>query len=337
MSRPAAARSAPRIAAATIALIVAAALAVVCSIAFGARPLPLEQVWSALTHPGASTDAAAIVSSRIPRTVNGVIAGAALAIAGLLLQNATDNPLADSGLLGIGPGAAFAVVVASALGIAGGAGLTSLWALAGAVLAMAAVHAAAGGHRAAPVRLALAGAAIAAGLGAITSTILLRDQAVFDSFRAWQVGSLLAHPLSDAAPLGVLIALAAVGACAIAPALDRLALGDDVAASLGSRPRRTRAVALVLAALAAGAATTLAGPIAFVGLVVPHALRLLVGRRAVVLAPLSLLGGPVLVLAADTLGRVVAAPGEVPVGVMTAIVGAPVFLVILLAHRGAVR
>lgn len=320
-----------------VVLVALLAVAVACSLAFGARAYSLGEVLDALVDPGGSGDAGAVVSSRIPRTLNGLIAGAALAMCGALLQSATRNPLADAGLLGLNAGSSLAVVIAIAAFGATGVGALSWVALVGAALAAVLVHFVAsrrpGG--ATPLTLALAGAALGAGLASVTQAILLRGRDELETFRFWQVGSLAVRQPEDVLVPVALAAVAAVVGLLLAPALQRLALGDDVAASLGAHPQRTRALALSAAVVLAGAATTVAGPVAFVGLVVPHALRLLFGPRQGLILPLCLVAGPVLVLAADTLGRVIAPPGEVPVGVMTALVGAPVFLVLLRARRRA--
>lgn len=314
-----------------VVLLVLLALAAAASLAFGARGYSFEVVWTALSNPAADPDAAAVVASRIPRTVNGLLVGAALALCGAVMQAATRNPLADAGLLGLNAGSALAVVIG--IGVFGVAAVSVLswFALVGAAGAALVVHAVSsrGFGGATPLKLALAGAALAAGLASVTQAILLQGQDELETFRFWQVGSLSQRHLEELLVPGLVLAVGVVLALLCSPALDRLALGDDVAASLGSHPARVRVLALSAAVLLAGAATTIGGPIAFVGLVIPHALRTVVGSKQLVLAPLSLLAGPVLVLVADTCGRVVAPPGEVPVGVMTALVGAPVFLILL--------
>ncbi|WP_158595425.1 FecCD family ABC transporter permease [Galactobacter caseinivorans] len=312
-------------------LLVLLALAVAASLAFGARGYSFEAVWSALITPAADPDAAAVISSRIPRTVNGLLVGAALALCGAVMQAATRNPLADAGLLGLNAGSALAVVIGIGVFGVAAVGALSWFALVGAAGAALVVHAVStrGSGGSTPLKLALAGAALAAGLVSVTQAILLQGRDELDTFRFWQVGSLSQRQLDELLVPALVLAAGVLLALICSPALDRLALGDDVAASLGSHPARVRLLSLGAAVLLAGAATTIGGPIAFVGLVIPHALRPFVGSKQTVLAPLSLLAGPLLVLAADTFGRVVAPPGEVPVGVMTALVGAPVFLILL--------
>lgn len=318
-------------------LLILLAAAVLASLAFGARAYPLSTVLQALTDPDSAGDAAAVVGSRVPRTLNGILVGAALALCGAVMQSATRNPLADAGLLGLNAGSALAVVIGIGVFGAAAVGVLSWFALAGAAVAALVVQlvAARGAGGATPLKLALAGAALGAGLASVTQAVLLQGHEELETFRFWQVGSLSQRDPQQLLVPCLVLALGVLLALACSPALDRLALGDDVASSLGSNPQRVRLVSLSAAVLLAGAATTIGGPIAFVGLVIPHALRPFIGHRQSLLAPLCLLAGPVLVLAADTLGRVVAPPGEVPVGVMTALVGAPVFLLLLRLGRKA--
>jgi iron complex transport system permease protein len=290
--------------------------------------------------PGALLDADdpahPVAVARCARTCLALAVGAALGLAGALMQGLTRNPLADPGILGVNAGASFAMVLAMSTW-----GVSSLpaflWvALVGAGVTMAAVHvlAALGRHGATPVKLVIAGAAVGAALSSWTSGVLLTDRQTLEAFRYWQVGTVGGRDLSvllTGAPFLLAgLALALVGA----RLLDALALGDDVARGLGRHVVRDRLVVGLAGTLLAGAATALAGPIAFVGLVVPHAVRALVGPGHGRLLPLSLVGGALLVTAADTVGRVVLPPTEVQVGIMTAVVGVPVFLG--LVRRGRV-
>jgi iron complex transport system permease protein len=314
--------------------LVALAAVVVLSLMVGRQPLsPVDAVRALL---GGSGDAVDIVRGlRLERTVVGLVVGLALGAAGALMQALTRNPLADPGLLGVNAGAAAAVVTGFAFfGIADG--LTQMWlALAGAAVAAVAVYLLGSGGRssATPARLALAGAALTAVLLSYLNGLAMRDQRSFDELRFWVAGSVVNRgydTLLAAAPflaLGVLIALL------VAPALNALALGDEPARSLGLRVGRARAATALAITLLCGGATAVAGPIAFVGLTVPHVARALVGpdQRAVV--PVSmLLAGSFLVLA-DTLGRIVAGGAEVEAGIMTAILGAPVFIALVRRRR----
>jgi iron complex transport system permease protein len=290
--------------------------------------------------PGALLDADdpahPVAVARCARTCLALAVGAALGLAGALMQGLTRNPLADPGILGVNAGASFAMVLAmSTWGVSSLSAF--LWfALVGAGVTMAAVHglAALGRHGATPVKLVIAGAAVGAALSSWTSGVLLTDRQTLESFRYWQVGTVGGRDLSvlaTGAPFLLTgLALALVGA----RLLDALALGDAVARGLGRNVVRDRVVVGLACTLLAGAATALAGPIAFVGLVVPHAVRALVGPGHRRVLPLSVVGGALLVTAADTVGRVVLPPTEVQVGIMTAVVGVPVFLV--LVRRGRI-
>jgi len=269
----------------------------------------------------------AILETRLPRTVLGLLVGAALALAGGCLQGLTRNPLADSGLLGVNSGASFAMVLAvSVFGIS--SLHTYLWfAFGGAAVAAVAVHAVAslGRDGATPAKLVLAGAALSAGVASWTSGVLLTDKETFDVMRRWQVGTIGGRGW-DVVSAGLpFLAVGTLLALAGARTLDTLALGDDLAKGLGRRTAVDRLVLGLAVVLLAGTATALAGPIAFVGLVVPHAVRVLVGSAYTRVLPLSMGYGAALVLLADVVGRVILPPTEVQVGIMTAVVGVPVF------------
>ncbi|WP_203708734.1 FecCD family ABC transporter permease [Cellulomonas marina] len=308
------------------ALVLAAGL----SIAVGARGVPLAAVWTALVAPDGSFEAT-VVASRVPRTLLGLLVGAALAVSGALIQGLTRNPLGDPGLLGVNAGAAASIVVLTAVAGAG-VGRTPWAAVPGALLAAVVVQlvgsggARAGRGGAGPVRLVLAGAAVSAVLGAVIQAVSLADPTVFDAYRAWVLGSLAGR---DPAVVGQVLPFVAAGlvlALALARPLDALALGDEAATALGLRPGTTRVLGLVAATLLVAGAVAAAGPIGFVGLAVPHVVRGFTGPDHRWLLPYCALLGPVLVLAADVVGRVVARPGELVVGAVTAFVGAP-FLV----------
>ncbi|MDT0473515.1 iron ABC transporter permease [Streptomyces sp. DSM 41014] len=318
---------------------VAVAVAVLLSLAVGTRPVPPAAVLDALLHGGSSPDALVVRSLRLPRTEVGLTAGAALGVAGAALQAVTRNPLADPGILGLSQGAAAGVVLAIASGLASGFAGYVWYAFAGAVVAACLVYgiAARGRGGASPVKLALAGTALSAMTAGGTTVVLTSSSATLDQFRFWQVGALSGR---DAGTVGRMLPFLLAGAVlvlACARGLDALALGDETARALGHRVGLVRVTAALGATLLTAAAVAAAGPIAFVGLAVPHLARRLVtsgGHRAVL--PLSALLGAGLLLAADVAGRVVRAPAEVPAGVMTALVGVPV-LVVLVRRRGAVN
>lgn len=319
----------------------AAVLAVACagvlSLAVGTRAVPLSAVVDALLHGGGSPDALVVRSLRVPRTGIGLTAGAALGVAGAALQAVTRNPLADPGILGLSQGAAAGVVVAISLGLANGFSGYVWYAFVGAVLAACLVYgiAARGREGASPVKLALAGTALSAMTAGATTVVLTSSSATLDQFRFWQVGALSGRDAGTVVRMLPFLVAGAVLVLGCARGLDALALGDETARALGHRVPWVRGAAALGAALLTAAAVAAAGPIAFVGLAVPHLARRLVpgGHRAVL--PLSALLGAALLVGADVAGRVVRAPAEVPAGVMTALVGVPV-LVFLVRRRGAV-
>ncbi|WP_369135029.1 FecCD family ABC transporter permease [Modestobacter sp. I12A-02662] len=315
-------------------LLVLAACAL--STAVGTRSIGLGTVWQALTDSSLPGDDAIIVRElRVPRTLLGLLAGAALGISGALMQGHTRNPLGDPGLLGVTAGAAFAVVLAiSLLGITSPSGY--VWfAFAGALLGSVAVFAIGGSGRggATPVSLALAGAALTALLFALVQALTIREQTTLDAFRFWIVGALAGRDLSIATQVAPFIVLGVVLAVVNAPALNTLSLGEDVARGLGQRIWLARATGLAATTLLTGAATAACGPIAFVGLVVPHVARAITGPDHRWLVPYAGLLGAVSLLVADVLGRVVARPGELQVGIVLAVVGTPFFVALVRRRR----
>jgi len=306
------------------------------SLAVGARNVPVATVLQALTHDDPTgTDQLVVITSRLPRTVLGLLVGAALGLAGTVMQGVTRNPLADPGILGVNGGAALAVVLGISVFGVGSAGGYVWFALAGAAAASVLVYsvAALGREGATPVKLALAGAAATAFFGAVTTAFLLTDQQTFDQFRFWQVGSLNGRGLDVAAQVLPFLALGAVLALLLGRSLNTLALGDDVARGLGARVGLVRLASALAVVLLCGGATAAVGPVGFVGLTIPHVARALVGTDHRRVLPVSMLLAPVLLLAADVLGRVVARPGEVQVAILTAVLGAPVFVALVRRHR----
>ena len=297
-------------------------VAVGVSVAVGAKAVPPGDVWAALVRPDDGY-ASAVVASRIPRTQLGLLVGAALAVAGALIQGLTRNPLGDPGLLGVNAGASVSVVLVTAV-VGVGAG-TSVWAaVPGAALAAVLVHTIGSGPRGAtPARLVLAGAAVSAVLVAVVEAVSLARPDVFDSYRYWVIGALAGRdPGTVGRVLPVILAALVVGLLLARP-LNALALGEEAATSLGVRPGPVRALAGAVATVLCAAAVAAAGPIAFVGLAVPHIVRALTGSDHRWLLPYCAVLGPVLLLASDVAGRVVARPGELGVGSVTAFVGAP--------------
>lgn len=320
---------------ATAGALVALAVACVLSLLVGARTVPLDAAWQAVLafDPGSADHV--VLASRLQRTLAGLAVGVALALAGAGLQGMTRNPLADPGILGLNSGAAAAV--ATGVYLFSFSSVTQFMAagFVGAALAAALVYALAAASRtgATPITLAIAGAAVTAGLGSLVHALVILDQGALDRMRLWQVGTLGARDLGDLAAVAPALLIGAVIVLGAARALNALALGDDAAAGLGVHVGRTRVVLGVGIVLLVGAAVSLAGPVGFLGLVVPHAVRLLVGSDHRRLLPLSLLLGPVVLLLADVVGRVIAPPAEVQVGVMTALLGVPVFLVLIRTRK----
>ncbi|MGV9779389.1 FecCD family ABC transporter permease [Streptosporangium sp. NPDC003464] len=304
------------------------------SVAFGSHPTSLPDVLDVLAGT-ADPNTAAVVESRYPRTALGLLAGLGLAVAGTLMQGVTRNPLADPGLLGITGGASAAIVTALAFLGASGQSAAVWWALPGALLAGLLVHViGSAGSGAGPARLVLAGAVVSAILTAYVQAVALSKPQVFDGYRYWVVGALggrdfevLVSVLPPAA-LGLLLAVL------LGPALNTLALGDESASALGANPALTRSGGLLAATLLSTAATAAVGPIAFVGLAVPHIVRALVGVDIRMQIAFSAVVGPALLLLADVAGRVVLRPQELMVGVVTALVGAPALLLAVRRMRG---
>lgn len=315
--------------------LLALAIASLLSLMIGARTVAPSTVWDAVTSYDAGIADHAVIHARLLRTVAGVAVGAALAVAGAAMQGVTRNPLADPGILGINAGATTSVVLGVFFLDASTVSEFMVLALIGAAVGTVVVYlvASLGRDGATPVKLALAGAAVTAGLGSVINALVLLDDASLDRLRFWQVGTLGARSLTDIASVGVLMAIGAAMIAVTTGVLNTLALGDDAAVGLGVRVARARIVLGVAIILLCGAAVALAGPVGFLGLVVPHAARLLVGGDYRRIVPLCLLGGPVLILLADTVGRVIAPPAEVQVGVMTALIGVPVFVVLLRTRR----
>ncbi|WP_407077796.1 FecCD family ABC transporter permease [Streptomyces phytohabitans] len=322
--RPPAGRHAPR-AVGLLGALLLLCLVAALSLAVGAKPLALDAAWRGLTD-SASPEYTVVHEMRLPRTLLGLMAGTALGLAGGVMQALARNPLADPGLLGINAGAAAAVVSAiSFLGVESFTGY--VWfAFAGTGAVAVAVYVVGGGRGATPARLALGGAALNAALFSYVNAVQLLDTASLDKMRFWTVGSLAGAQADTAEKLVWFVAAGALLALALARPLNALALGDDAARSLGSHPARTRAGGMLAVTLLCGAATAACGPIVFVGLMVPHLVRTLTGPDMRWVLPYCAVLAPVLLLGADVLGRVLARPSELQVGIVTAVLGGPFFL-----------
>jgi iron complex transport system permease protein len=311
-----------------------ALLVLVCllSVAIGSKQVPLSAVFDALRHyDSANTDQVIVRSLRVPRTVIGLLVGAALGLSGALMQGVTRNPLADPGILGVNGGAALFVV--GGIYWFGLSSLTSyVWlAFVGAAAASVVVYllGSLGREGATPVKLALAGAALTAMLGSLTTALLIGDVNTFDQFRFWSVGSFAGRGPDIAEQVAPFILVGIVLSLFCGRLLNALSLGDDVAKSLGQRVGVARAFVAVVVVVLCGAATAAAGPIGFVGLTIPHVARLVTGPDYRWILPYSAVLAPTLLLGSDVIGRVVAQPGELQVGIVTAILGAPFFIVLV--------
>ncbi|MEU5792608.1 iron chelate uptake ABC transporter family permease subunit [Streptomyces sp. SUK 48] len=297
--------------------------AVVLSIAVGAHAVPPADVVRALFDYRGTNDDVIVRDVRAPRALLAAAVGAALAVAGALIQTLARNPLAEPGVLGVTAGAGFAVTVGAALGLAGGQGGQLLCAVAGSVLAALLVLSV---GRRAPLRLVLTGVALTAVLGGIALGLRLMNPKLFDAYRFWSVGTLAGREQEPLTLPLVAIGIALVAALALGRSLNALALGENVARTLGAGVARTQAVTLVLITVLSGAATAVAGPILFVGLIVPHLARRAAGGSVPWLVLYSMVLGPVLLLAADTAARVLLPTGEMPVAIVTAFLGGPMLI-----------
>lgn len=315
--------------------LLALAIIAVLGITVGSRDIALADILGALRAPDLRDDQHLIVSLlRMPRTVVAILAGMALGVAGALMQAVTRNPLAEPGLLGVNAGAALAVLIGmTAFGLT--SVLQYVWcAFAGAGLAGAAVFAFGQSRGAHPVRLVLAGAGLSVMLTSSAGIILLNaPPEVFDGFRHWAAGSLEGSGYASAAVLAAAVAAGLAAAWAIVGQLNAMALGHDVGLALGVNVRATAQLACLAVMLLAGAATAAVGPIAFVGLVAPHLARLSCGPDYRWILPLSALYAAVLLLGADVLGRVVAAPAEVAAGIVACLIGGPFFVWVACRYR----
>lgn len=311
-------------------LLVVLVLMLLASFALGSKSLTLTTVYDSFFHYRGTVDDTIIRGLRVPRTLIGLCVGVALGLAGTLMQGVTRNPLADPGILGVNGGAAFAMVLGVyALGTL--SPLSYVWfAFGGGAVASLLVYGlgAQGPQGATPIKLVLAGAAVSALFVALTNAVLLADSVTFLTYRAWAVGSLTGRP-ATILPLLPFFAIGTVLALALGPALNVLSLGDDTAQALGQRVALMRLIAALAIVLLVGFSVAVAGPISFIGLIVPHAARTITGPDYRWVLAFSALLGPSLLLGADIIGRVVAIPAEIEVSIVTAILGTPLFVALV--------
>ena len=307
------------------------------SISLGAKSIAFTKVIDVLLGNDPDSLEAAIILQRIPRTVFGILAGGALGISGALMQSITRNPIADPSILGVNTGASLFVVAGIAffnitvayqyiwLAIIG-AGVTAVF-----VYSVASM----GKDGATPLKLALSGSAVSIVLGSLVSTIMLPNNRVMEAFRFWQVGSIGSATWENIMLISPFLIVGFIISMFISGYLNNLALGDEAATALGTNVVMTRTIGALSSVLLCGATTALAGPIGFVGLIIPHIIRLIFGSEMSKMLPLSFLGSAVLMLVSDIIGRVISLPGETEVGIVTAVIGAPVF--ILAIREGKVK
>ena len=311
------------------------AVLIIGSLSIGSNPIPVGRVWDLLFHANGSVESGIIHEQRIPRTILVILVGAALGVAGALMQSLTRNPLADPGILGVNAGAALAVVLSVAI-----AGVTSIWfylwfAFVGAAVASVAVYilGGAGRSQATPVRLALAGVAITMAISSLVQVILITDQTAFNEFRYWAAGSVEGRGSAIVLAVGGFILLGLIIAIAVGPALNAMALGDEAGKALGVRVGRIRGLVMIAVTLLAGSSTAVVGPIMFIGLGVPYIARGICGPDQRWVIPFSALTAPVLLLMADIAARVVIAPQEIQTGIMATLLGGPFFIAIVRKRR----
>ena len=309
----------------------------VFSISLGAKNIAFSKVVDVLLGNDPDSLEAAIILQRIPRSVFGILAGGALGISGALMQSITRNPIADPSILGVNTGASLFVVAGIAffnitvayqyiwLAIIG-AGVTAVF-----VYSVASM----GKDGATPLKLALSGSAVSIVLGSLVSTIMLPNNRVMEAFRFWQVGSIGSATWENIMLISPFLIVGFIISMFISGYLNNLALGDEAATALGTNVVMTRTIGALSSVLLCGATTALAGPIGFVGLIIPHIIRLIFGSEMSKMLPLSFLGSAILMLVSDIIGRIISLPGETEVGIVTAVLGAPVF--ILAIRKGRVK
>ncbi|MCX4551936.1 MULTISPECIES: iron ABC transporter permease [unclassified Streptomyces] len=310
-------------------------LVAVASIAIGAKAVPMGDVWHGLVHASGQGNDVLVREVRVPRTLLGLLVGSALGVAGAVMQALTRNPLAEPGVLGVNAGASAAVV--SAMSFFGVSSFTGyVWfAFAGAAVVSVLVYVLSGSRGATPVRLALAGTAVTAALYGYVNAVQLLDSATLDKLRFWTVGSLATATTGTVSQVWPFVVAGLLVALSIARPLNAMALGDDTARALGAHLTRTRVLAMIAVTLLCGAATAACGPIVFIGLMVPHLVRAVTGPDMRWSLPYAAVLSPVLLLGADVIGRVVARPAELQVGIVTALIGGPVFIFLVRRRRMA--
>ena len=309
-------------------------LVIVASLAFGAKFIPFGERWRLWGPNDGATNAAIIHDLRLPRTLVGVLVGAALGLSGALMQALTLNPLAEPGLLGVNLGASAGVVLAIAfLGVTTISGY--VWfAFAGAAITSVIVFLLGNtGRSATPDRQILAGVAITTVMGSGIYAVIVIKPDVFNKYRFWEVGSLGDVSVPAAWRVAPFVIAGLLLALSLGPALNALAMGEETGRALGAHVMRTRLLGMLAVTLLCGGATAVVGPLYFVGLAVPHVTRMFTGPDQRWILLYSMVLAPVLLLTADIIGRVIVSPSELEVGIVTAFVGAPMFIILARRRR----
>ena len=319
-----------------VAATIVLAAATIASLAIGNRAIdPVTVLHALFAYDDDNPLHLMVMELRVPRTLLGIVVGAALAVCGGLIQAFTRNPLADPGILGVNAGASFAVTFA--VGILGltAPGAYVPFALLGAFVLTMLVYTLGsfGRSGATPMKLTLAGVALGAAFTGFTTAIVLRDLGTLQVMRFWGVGSIGGRTLDQLAWAAPLIAIGLIIGLLCARSLNALALGDDLAQSLGARVRVTRVLVIIAVTVLAGTSVAAAGPIAFVGLMIPHVVRWFTGPDQRWVLTYSMIIGPAFLLAADIVGRIVLPSGELRVGIVTALLGAPILIILVRRKR----
>lgn len=310
--------------------VIGLSLCILLSLTLGARVIPLNETIDAILTNQRETVNQVVIFERIPRTVFGIVAGMALGVSGAIMQAITRNPIADPSILGVNTGASLAVVIGIAFFSIDSYSSYIWFAIGGAAITAMMVYSigSLGSGGPTPIKLALAGAATSAALSSLVSAVMLPRVEVMNLFRFWQVGSISGATWDSISTVAPFLIIGLGVSFALAPALDILALGEDLASGLGIKTNTIRMVGAAGGVLLTGATTAIAGPIGFVGLMVPHIVRLAVGSSLKMVLPLSAIGGAILLLGSDVLGRVIGRPSELEAGIITAFIGAPILIII---------
>lgn len=320
-----------------LACIIILCICVIASLAWGSKNIGFSQAINALLNSSDTSFAALVVRERIPRTIFSIMAGASLGISGAIMQSITRNPIADPSILGVNTGASLFVVIGMAFFNINSANQYIWLALLGAGITAVIVYfiASIGNGGMTPIKLALSGAATSAVLSSLVSAVILPRSDVMDSFRFWQVGSVSGATWESIRLILPFFIIGLIISIVATPALNVLALGDDVARGLGVNIGIIRIICAIAGVILCGATTAIAGPIAFVGLMIPHSIRLIFGSDLKGIVPMSAIGGAAILTIADVIGRVIGSPSEVQVGIITAFIGAPIL--ILIARKAKVK